>query len=99
MYEGPPGADMIPVTPKPPPRDAYEVVKMLERELASERFERREEVSFLTKMHEREAALLKRRATSAAQQVEQDRHLFDNERDVLASRLTAADQEVAQQAD
>lgn len=68
-----------------------DVAQMLERELAAERIERREEVGFLTKMHEREMDLMKSRASSAARQLEDERQLFERQSGTLETRLVAAD--------
>eukprot|EP00746_Dinoflagellata_sp_MGD_P164246 gnl/MRDRNA2_/MRDRNA2_92775_c0_seq1.p1 gnl/MRDRNA2_/MRDRNA2_92775_c0~~gnl/MRDRNA2_/MRDRNA2_92775_c0_seq1.p1 ORF type:complete len:791 (+),score=183.34 gnl/MRDRNA2_/MRDRNA2_92775_c0_seq1:84-2456(+) len=83
---------LIPAIP-PPSRDVSGVVQALERELSQERFERREQVAFLTKMHEREAALLKSRADMAEQKLEEERRLFEKEKTVLSTRARFGDDE------
>merc|ERR1719375_2265210 len=76
-----------------PTRDVSGVVQALERELSQERFERREQVAFLTKMHERESGLLKSRADMAEQKLEEERRLFEKEKVVFATRLRYGDEE------
>lgn len=75
-----------------------DVAQMLERELAAERIERREEVGFLTKMHEREMDLMKSRASSAARQLEEERQLFERHSGTLETRLVTADSRLESEA-
>mmetsp|Transcript_55239 Transcript_55239/g.103751 ORF Transcript_55239/g.103751 Transcript_55239/m.103751 type:complete len:701 (-) Transcript_55239:102-2204(-) len=70
--------------------DTYDVVQLLEKELASERFERREEVSFITKMHEREVDVWKTRTNGATQRLEEERKIFERETGSLDSKLALA---------
>jgi len=87
-----PSSESVPSTlgRKQPALDAYDIVQLLERELAAERFERREEVSFLSKMHERELAVWKARAQGASQRLEEERRTLEREVGSLDSRLRSA---------
>lgn len=87
-------SSMLPATGSPvlgkQTLDTYDVVQLLEKELASERFERREEVSFITKMHEREIDVWKTRAQGATQRLEEERKIFERETGSLDSKLAVA---------
>jgi len=69
-----------------------EIIKLLERELANERKERRDEVAFLVKTHEREVSLLKSRAQSAAQQFQEERQLLEKENSWRISQAEVAEE-------
>eukprot|EP00929_Paragymnodinium_shiwhaense_P086993 TRINITY_DN47335_c0_g1_i1.p1 TRINITY_DN47335_c0_g1~~TRINITY_DN47335_c0_g1_i1.p1 ORF type:complete len:671 (-),score=234.02 TRINITY_DN47335_c0_g1_i1:48-2060(-) len=82
-----------------PGQPLSDVVQMLEHELSTERFERREEIGFLTKMHEREVNLLKSRAQSATQQLEEERRLFERESANLINKVGAAEERLRKEED
>lgn len=73
---------------------AHGVIQALERELAAERQERREEVNFLTKMHEREMELLKARMQALVDKHEEERRNWDGESRALVLRATEAEEKL-----
>lgn len=80
--------------PSPAPGSAskstYNVVQLLEKELATERIERREEVAFITKMHEKEVEVWKSRSQVTSQRLADERKIFERETAGLDSKLAIA---------